>query len=139
VYETRVQHYLHILMFEVALVWHSNSGRRKDVSTSPSLYALFLAQGQSERCSGLCAPLCRFAPGAAADLGMCQDDLGTSQELTMLFFLVVPCYSQLYVVSKEQERASWRFVAFRLLADVLQLFLLIFNSAYGWDFDGDNP
>jgi hypothetical protein len=30
-------------------------------------------------------------------------------------------------------------VAFRLLADVLQLFLLIFNSAYGWDFDGDNP
>jgi hypothetical protein len=46
---------------------------------------------------------------------------------------------QLYVVSKEQERASWRFVAFRLLADVLQLFLLIVSPTYGWDINGDDP
>jgi hypothetical protein len=53
----------------------------------------------------------------------------------------LPClvFLQLYVVSKEQERVSWRFVAFRILADVLQLFLLIVSPSYGWNIDADNP
>jgi hypothetical protein len=57
----------------------------------------------------------------------------TAWWLSCLVFL------QLYVVSKEQERVSWRFVAFRLLADVLQLFLLIVSPSYGWNIDADDP
>ncbi len=46
---------------------------------------------------------------------------------------------QLYTISKEREGITWRFAAFRLAMDFLQLYLLIVDPMFGWDINDASP
>ena len=47
-------------------------------------------------------------------------------------------FGVLYTVTKEKDGHNWLFVVFRLVLDVLQLWLLMVKPSFGWDVAPDS-